>query len=236
MNQQKIVKLNKSSKGNYWTLDGKRWNGLGRLNGKIYRYNSNGTKTLLTKPSPNPKILYNNLWKIENPTKEGFKNGRYKPFNTKIEYKDDDKRKKLSLNRKHQFDIGAGINREELKLENPELVKQADIKGLSQQQIDSIMYSKIKQNLAKVDEALTMINDKTGKPYTTLPDTISPQIKLGLADLRYQTGNLGSFPKLLEAVGKGNLKTIQNENGVTANGKAINSRQAYRNKHYFYYK
>ena len=191
MAQLNIIKLKKSFKGNYWTLNGKKWNGLATTNGKTYRYNPDGTKTLLTKPAPNPQILYNNLWEIENPTKEGFKNRRYKPFNTHIKYKDNDKRKELSLDKEHQFDIGAGINREELLKENPQLVRKADTKGLSQQEVDSIMYSKINQNLTKVDEALKLINPKTNKPFTTLPDTISPQIKLGLADLRYQAGGLG---------------------------------------------
>lgn len=49
--------------------------------------------------------------------------------------------------------------------------------------------------------------DNALKTVTQFPDTISPQIKEGLADIRYQVGPLKSnYPKLLEAVAKRRLE------------------------------
>ena len=197
---------------------------------RTYQLNSDGTKTLLTKPAPNPTILYNNLWQDENPTKKGFNGNRYKSFNTKVKYSKNHELLPYS-NDGYQHDVGAGINVEALKASNKKsdnmLGKKADAVGLSQQEVDSLMYNKINQNLDKVNEAL--------KPYTQLTDTVSPQIKLGLADLRYQAGSLGQFPKLLEAVAKGDLQTIHNENRVKTNNKGDSRRQNIRNERYFYY-
>ena len=50
--------------------------------------------------------------------------------------------------------------------------------------------------------------------YTNYPDTVSPQIKEGLADIRYQVGSLGGFPKLLRAVAKGDLNGMRRESRV----------------------
>lgn len=50
---------------------------------------------------------------------------------------------------------------------------------------------------------------------TQFPDTVSPQIKEGLADIRYQTGPLVSnYPKLLKAVATGNVNDMANESKV----------------------
>ena len=57
--------------------------------------------------------------------------------------------------------------------------------------------------------------DKALKTVTQFPDTVSPQIKEGLADIRYQTGPLVSnYPKLLKAVATGNVKDMANESKV----------------------
>ena len=69
MTQPHIIKLKKSRNGDYWTFDGKRWKGLARVNGKIYRYHSDGTKTLLTKPAPSREDAYKGIWDAENMTK-----------------------------------------------------------------------------------------------------------------------------------------------------------------------
>lgn len=51
---------------------------------------------------------------------------------------------------------------------------------------------------------------------TTNPaDTVSPQIKAGLADILHQTGSLKKWPKLINAVREGDLEKIQNEAIVT---------------------
>lgn len=56
-----------------------------------------------------------------------------------------------------------------------------------------------KNTFAQVDKAL--------KTVTQFPDTVSPQIKEGLADIRYQTGPLVSnYPKLLKLLQQGMSK------------------------------
>jgi len=57
--------------------------------------------------------------------------------------------------------------------------------------------------------------DKALKTVTQFPDTVSPQIKEGLADIRYQAGPLVShYPKLLKAVAKGDVKGMAEESKV----------------------
>ena len=64
-----------------------------------------------------------------------------------------------------------------------------------------------KNTFAQVDKAL--------KTVTQFPDTVSPQIKEGLADIRYQTGPLVSnYPKLLKAAATGDGKDMANESKV----------------------
>lgn len=77
--------------------------------------------------------------------------------------------------------------------------------------------------------------------YTNYPDTVSPQIKEGLADLRYQVGSLGGYPKLLQSVAKGDLNGIQRESKVmfrNKNGQMQFDKRRYdaRNSNYFYYR
>ena len=76
---------------------------------------------------------------------------------------------------------------------------------------------------------------------TTNPaDTVSPQIKAGLADILHQTGSLKKWPKLINAVREGDLEKIQNEaivtwrdnNGVLHEDKRRNE---LRNKKNWYY-
>ena len=58
--------------------------------------------------------------------------------------------------------------------------------------------------------------DKALKTVTQFPDTVSPQIKEGLADIRYQTGPLVSnYPKLLKAVATGNVNDMAKESKST---------------------
>lgn len=76
--------------------------------------------------------------------------------------------------------------------------------------------------------------------YTSYPDTVSPQIKEGLADLRYQVGSLGDYKKLMKSVAQGNLPIIQKESKVwftNGHGKKQFDKRRYneRNKAYFHY-
>lgn len=106
--------------------------------------------------------------------------------------------------------------------------------GFTQQQMDQEVRKRVNRQLQKVDEAL--------RDYTACPDTVSPQIKEGLADLRWQTGSLAGFPKLLKSVATGNLKDIQEESKTyyknNQTGKMTLDKRRYdaRLKNYFHYK
>ena len=79
-------------------------------------------------------------------------------------------------------------------------------RGLTPQRMNQELYKRANEHLRKVDTAL--------RRYTNYPDTVSPQIKEGLADIRYQVGSLGGFPKLLRAVAKGDLNGMRRESRV----------------------
>ena len=82
---------------------------------------------------------------------------------------------------------------------------------------------------------------KALKPYTNFPDTVSPQIITGLADLSYQVGSLKGYPKLLQSVAKGDLKGIQREsrvmyrNNITGKMEYDKRRHEARQRNYFHY-
>lgn len=106
--------------------------------------------------------------------------------------------------------------------------------GLTPQQINQEVRQRVNRQLQKVDEAL--------RDYTTYPDTVSPQIKEGLADLRWQTCSLKGFPKLLKSVATGNLRGIQEESKTYYYNKKEGKMKLDKRRHdarldkYFHYK
>ena len=156
------------------------------VDGKVYRYTLDGRKILLTKPRPDPQRVVDNLWQFENPQRRGFVNGLYYPFVTA----------------NGNTDIGAGID---ISKQTAAFMKEAQ-RGLTPQRMNQELYKRANEHLRKVDTAL--------RRYTNYPDTVSPQIKEGLADIRYQVGSLGGFPKLLRAVAKGDLNEMRRESRV----------------------
>ncbi len=156
------------------------------VDGKVYRYTLDGRKILLSKPKPDPRRIVANLWQFENPQRRGFVNGLYYPFVTA----------------NGNTDIGAGID---MSKQTAAFRKEAQ-RGLTPQRMNQELYKRANEHLRKVDSAL--------RRYTNYPDTVSPQIKEGLADIRYQVGSLGGFPKLLRAVAKGDLNGMRRESRV----------------------
>lgn len=156
------------------------------MNGFTYRYTLDGRKILLSKPKPDPQRIVANLWQFENPQRRGFVNGLYYPFVTA----------------NGNTDIGAGID---MSKQTAAFRKEAQ-RGLTPQRMNQELYKRANEHLRKVDSAL--------RRYTNYPDTVSPQIKEGLADIRYQVGSLGGFPKLLRAVAKGDLNEMRQESRV----------------------
>lgn len=183
------------------------------VDGKVYRYTLDGRKILLSKPKPDPQRIVDNFWQFENPQRRGFVNGLYYPFVTA----------------NGNTDIGAGID---MSKQTAAFRKEAQ-RGLTPQRMNQELYKRANEHLRKVDTAL--------RRYTNYPDTVSPQIKEGLADLRYQVGSLGGYPKLLQSVAKGDLNGIQRESRVmfkNKKGQMQFDKRRYdaRNSNYFYYR
>ena len=191
----------------------KPFSGVASCNGFTYRYTLDGRKVLLSKPRPNPQRVVKNLWLFENPQRRGFVNGLYYPFVTA----------------NGNTDIGAGID---MSKQTAAFRREAQ-RGLTPQRMNQELNKRVNEHLRKVDTAL--------RRYTNYPDTVSPQIKEGLADLRYQVGSLGGYPKLLQSVVKGDLNGIQRESRVmfkNKKGQMQFDKRRYdaRNSNYFYYR
>ena len=183
------------------------------VDGKVYRYTLDGRKILLSKPKPDPQRIVDNFWQFENPQRRGFVNGLYYPFVTA----------------NGNTDIGAGID---MSKQTAAFRKEAQ-RGLTPQRMNQELYKRANEHLRKVDSAL--------RRYTNYPDTVSPQIKEGLADIRYQVGSLGGYPKLLQSVAKGDLNGIQRESRVmfkNKKGQMQFDKRRYdaRNSNYFYFR
>lgn len=191
----------------------KPFSGVASCNGFTYRYTLDGRKVLLSKPRPDPQRVVKNLWQFENPQRRGFVNGLYYPFVTA----------------NGNTDIGAGID---MSKQTAAFRREAQ-RGLTPQRMNQELNKRVNEHLRKVDTAL--------RRYTNYPDTVSLQIKEGLADLRYQVGSLGGYPKLLQSVAKGDLNGIQRESRVMFKNKKVQMqfdkrRYDARNSNYFYYR
>ena len=191
----------------------KPFSGVASCNGFTYRYTLDGRKVLLSKPRPDPQRVVKNLWQFENPQRRGFVNGLYYPFVTA----------------NGNTDMGAGID---MSKQTAAFRREAQ-RGLTPQRMNQELNKRVNEHLRKVDTAL--------RRYTNYPDTVSPQIKEGLADLRYQVGSLGGYPKLLQSVAKGDLNGIQRESRVmfkNKKGQMQFDKRRYdaRNSNYFYFR
>lgn len=193
---------------------GNQFIGIAKVKDQTYNYTKDGRKVLLTKPKPNPNRVVYNLWQFENPNRCGFKNEKYFPYTTA----------------NNNQDIGAGID---MSKQTPEFRTRA-YQGFTQKEMDAEMRKRVNTHLVKVDEAL--------KKYTMYPDTVSPQMKEGLADLRHQVNFLESnYPKLIKAVAHGDINQIRKESKVqfrnNRNGKMQFDENRYKQRldKYFHY-
>ena len=192
---------------------GKPFSGIVRSGKLVYNLTEDGRKVLLSKPAPNPQRVVNNLFLFENPNNYGFRNGLYHPFVTA----------------NGNIDIGAGID---MSKQTTAFRREAQ-RGLTPRRMNQELYKRVNEHLGKVDTALSK--------YTDYPDTVSPQIKEGLADIRYQVGTLGGFPKLLRAVAKGDLNGMRRESRVmyrnnnTGKVEYDKRRHEARQRNYFHY-
>ena len=192
---------------------GKPFSGIVRSGNLYFNLTKDGRKILLSKPKPDPQRIVANLWQFENPQRRGFVNGLYYPFVTA----------------NGNTDIGAGID---MSKQTAAFRREAQ-RGLTPQRMNQELYKRANEHLRKVDTAL--------RRYTNYLDTVSPQIKEGLADIRYQVGSLGGFPKLLRAVAKGDLNGMRREsrlmyrNNNTGKMEYDRRRHEARLRNYFHY-
>ena len=164
-------------------------------NNGYFQYNSDGTKTRVV-PQEDDMVEY--LWEIENPKHKGRgSDGLYRPFNTGFLDKETGE---------YLYDIGPGIciNRQ------PKAFRDRANRGMTRQEIESYVREKY------VRPGFNYVNRKLLK-YTNRPDTVSPNIKMGLADIYYQAGD--SYDKVYRHAANGNYSGIKEESVVKAGGR-----------------
>ena len=171
--------------------------------------NSPSGSKYTVKQKPNISEYLPFIWSEENSIKKGYDKNQDKWFpHNSVEG--------------GQKTIGPGIklNGGSYKPSNKEANK-----GMTEDQLNSYATQLFNYNLKRVDEYLGDYND-----------TISPQIKMGLADIRYQVGSLANFSKLKQAIKKGDIKKIQKESKVHIEGLGQDKRRnELRKQKYFHY-
>ena len=170
-----------------------------------------------SRPKEDPSIdaFVNDLWANENPNNVGYKKGRYYPHKSP---------EGGAATIGPGFKIGSGSHRITEKEAN---------KGVTRARLD--------REAARVGQQhLDAVNQFLNYGQTTNPaDTVSPQIKIGLMDLRHQVGPLNGWHNLRNAVLEGDLDRIKKESTVTweDNGKTRvdTRRKKIRDTKYFHY-
>ena len=169
------------------------------------------------RPKEAPQIdqFVDDLWQNENPNNVGYKKGRYYPHKSP---------EGGAATIGPGFKIGSGSHRITEKEAN---------KGVTRARLD--------REAARVGQQhLDAVNQFLNYGQTTNPaDTVSPQIKMGLMDLRHQVGPLNGWHNLRNAVLEGDLNRIKKESTVTweDNGKTRvdTRRKKIRDTKYFHY-
>lgn len=169
----------------------------------------------LPKADPDINQFVDDLWTNENPNNVGLKNGKYYPHKSP-------EGGKMTIG--PGFKLGSGSHSISTKTAN---------RGMTKTRLDQEARKIGKQHLAAVDQFLNY-------GQTTNPaDTVSPQIKMGLMDLRHQVGPLNEWGNLRQAVLEGDLDRIKKESTVTWNDngkiKVDKRRKKIRDEKYFYY-
>lgn len=170
-----------------------------------------------SRPKEDPSVdeFVNDLWANENPNNVGYRNGKYYPHKSP-------EGGKMTIGPGFKLDSGShGIS-----------TKTAN-RGMTKTRLNQEARKIGKQHLAAVDQFLNY-------GQTTNPaDTVSPQIKMGLMDLRHQVGPLNEWGNLRQAILNGDLEGIRKESTVTWNDngkiKVDKRRKKIRDEKYFYY-
>lgn len=214
MNQYNPTILDNASM--YWSIEAAK-KALHKEAMKLPGYAERWTEYYRSLPKNDPDIneFVDELWVNENPNNAGLKNGKYYPHKSP-------EGGKPTIG--PGFKIGSGSHRI--------TKKQAD-RGMTKARLDQEARYIGKQHLNAVDQFINY-------GQTTNPaDTVSPQIKMGLMDLRHQVGPLNEWGNLREAVLNGDLEGIRKESTVTWNDngktKVDKRRKKIRDEKYFYY-
>lgn len=169
----------------------------------------------LPKVDPDINQFVDDLWTNENPNNVGYRNGKYYPHRSP-------EGGKMTIG--PGFKLDSGSHSISTKTAN---------RGMTKTRLDQEARKIGKQHLAAVDQFLNY--GQTANP----ADTVSPQIKMGLMDLRHQVGPLNEWGNLRQAVLEGDLDRIRKESTVTWNNngktKVDKRRKKIRDEKYFYY-
>ena len=171
----------------------------------------------LPKAEPDINEFIDDLWENENPNNAGYNRTKNKYFPHKSP---EGGKKTIGPG----FKLGSGLHRISEREANRGVTKyrlNQEARRLGNQHLDAV-------------------NTFLNQGQTTNPaDTVSPQIKMGLMDLRHQVGPLGEWGKLRDAVLEGDLDKIRKESTVTWNDngevKVDKRRKNIRDNKYFHY-
>lgn len=170
----------------------------------------------LPKADPDINQFIDDLWANENPNNVGYRNGKYYPHKSP-------EGGKMTIG--PGFKLGSGQHK---------ITEKQAKRGITKSRLDQEARRVAKGYFKDVDDAIN--SGQTTNP----ADTVSPQIKAGLADILHQTGSLKKWPKLINAVREGDLEKIQNEaivtwrdnNGILHEDKRRNELRNKKNWHY----
>lgn len=200
----------------YWSIEAAK-KALHNEAMKLPGYAERWTEYYRSLPKTDPDIneFVDELWANENPNNAGLKNGKYYPHKSP-------EGGKPTIGPGFKLDSGShGIS-----------TKTAN-RGMTKTRLDQEARKIGKQHLKAVDQFINY-------GQTTNPaDTVSPQIKMGLMDLRHQVGPLNEWGNLRQAVLNGDLEGMRKESTVTWNDngktKVDKRRKKIRDEKYFYY-
>lgn len=200
----------------YWSIEAAKKE-LHKEAMKLPGYAERWTEYYRSLPKVDPDIneFVDELWANENPNNVGLKNGKYYPHKSP-------EGGKPTIG--PGFKLGSGSHNIGTREAN---------KGVTKTRLNQEARRIGKQHLNAVDQFLNY-------GQTTNPaDTVSPQIKMGLMDLRHQVGPLNEWGNLRQAVLNGDLEGIRKESTVTWNNngktKVDKRRKKIRDEKYFYY-
>lgn len=214
MNQYNPTILDNASM--YWSIEAAK-KALHNEAMKLPGYAERWTEYYRSLPKADPDIneFVDELWANENPNNVGLKNGKYYPHKSP-------EGGKPTIG--PGFKIGSGSHR---------ITKKQAERGMTKARLNQEARYIGKQHLNAVDQFIN--HGQTTNP----ADTVSPQIKMGLMDLRHQVGPLNEWGNLRQAVLNGDLEGIRKESTVTWNDngktKVDKRRKKIRDEKYFYY-